>query len=368
MPKINVKSLYIHIPFCKHICSYCDFCKMYYHEELANKYLTSLKSEIKSNYKNDLIDTIYIGGGTPSSLSLELLTKLFNILKMIKTSKSLEFSFEVNVSDITEELLVFLKTNQVNRISIGIETVNDKFLSLLERYHTKEEVYQKIMLTKQYFDNINVDFMYGFPGQTLDDLKDDLLFFETLEVTHISIYSLILEPNTKLFIHNVKPLEEDLEADMYFYIIEFLNKLGYIHYEVSNFAKKGYYSKHNLTYWNNESYYGFGLGATGYLDNYRITNTRSINHYNQGLFMLSKDYEDINIRMSNEMILGLRKIKGVNIKDFFNKYGKEIEEAFNIHDLVQQGLLKIKDGYMFIHKDYLYLSNQILERFIDIQE
>lgn len=368
MPKINVKSLYIHIPFCKHICSYCDFCKMYYDKTLVDKYLDSLEKEIKMNYKGDSMKTIYIGGGTPSSLSILELNKLFSILKGIKTLPELEFTFEVNVSDINEELLILLKKNKVNRISIGIETVNDKFLSLLERYHTKEEVYQKIMLTKQYFDNINVDFMYGFYNQTLDDLKEDLLFFKSLNVPHISIYSLILEENTKLFIKKVPVLEEEMESNMYFYIINFLEELGYSHYEISNFAKDGYDSKHNLTYWNNEYYYGFGLGATGYLNNYRITNTRSINHYNQGLFMLSKDYEDINIRMSNEMILGLRKIKGVNIKDFFNKYGKEIEEVFNIHDLVQQGLLKIKDGYMFIHKDYLYLSNQILERFIDIQE
>ena len=263
MTKRNVKSLYIHIPFCKHICSYCDFCKMYYHEQLASQYLSSLEKEIKTYYQNDIIETLYIGGGTPSSLSKDRLIQLFNSLKIIKQSDNLEFSFEVNISDITEELLLLLKHYQVNRISIGIETVNDKFLTFLNRDHTKNDVYDKVMLTKKYFHNINVDFMYGFYGQTLQDVKEDLLFFKSLDVPHISIYSLILEPNTKLFIDKTKPLEEEIESEMYFYIIQFLEELGYCHYEFSNFAKKGYASKHNLTYWNNEFYYGFGLGAVG---------------------------------------------------------------------------------------------------------
>lgn len=366
MLKMNAKSLYIHIPFCKHICSYCDFCKMYYNEELADKYLTSLDNEIKTYYKNDTIETLYIGGGTPSSLSKNMLVKLFNILKIIKKSNNLEFSFEVNVSDITEELLILLKNNQVNRISVGIETVNDRFLSFLNRDHVKEDVYDKIMLTKKYFNNINVDFMYGFYGQTVKDVKKDLLFFKSLDVPHISIYSLILEPNTKLFIDKVKSLDEEVEADMYFYIIKFLEDLGYQHYELSNFAKEGYESRHNLTYWNNESYYGFGLGAVGYIDNYRITNTRSINNYNKGLYVLTKDYEDVNIKMSNEMILGLRKIKGVNMHKFSSKYGKTIEDVFPISNLIKKDVLNKDNNYLYINKKYLYLSNQILERFIDI--
>ncbi len=367
MTKRNVKSLYIHIPFCKHICSYCDFCKMYYHEQLASQYLSSLEKEIKTYYQNDIIETLYIGGGTPSSLSKDRLIQLFNSLKIIKQSDNLEFSFEVNISDITEELLLLLKHYQVNRISIGIETVNDKFLTFLNRDHTKNDVYDKVMLTKKYFHNINVDFMYGFYGQTLQDVKEDLLFFKSLDVPHISIYSLILEPNTKLFIDKTKPLEEEIESEMYFYIIQFLEELGYCHYEFSNFAKKGYASKHNLTYWNNEFYYGFGLGAVGYIDHYRITNTRSINHYNKGCYVLTKDYEDRDIEMSNEMILGLRKIKGVNMNQFILKYGQTIEEVFRIHDLVKQEVLKIEGDYLSINQKYLYLSNQILERFIDIR-
>jgi len=362
--KNNTKSLYIHIPFCKNICSYCDFCKMYYNEELVNKYLDGLNKELETIYKEEVLDTIYIGGGTPSSLSIRKLKKLFSILEKVKTSNNLEFTFEANINDINSDLLEVLTKNKVNRISIGIETVNPKYLELMERSHTKEEVKEKISLVKRYFSNINVDFMYGFNNQTMEELKSDLDFFKELDVPHISIYSLILEPNTKLFINNMTPLDEETESNMYFYIINYLKDLGYIHYEVSNFSKCGYESKHNLVYWNNEHYYGIGLGASGYIDNIRYTNTRSINKYLLGNYVLDKTTIDDEINMENEMMLGLRKIKGVSKQAFFNKFGKNIEEVFDIEELIKDKLLIDKDGYLFIPLDKMYLQNSILVNFI----
>lgn len=361
----DINAVYVHIPFCNNICSYCDFCKMYYNFELVDKYLDALDKEIKGKYQNNNIRTLYIGGGTPSSLTLEQIDKLFLILKQIKVNSDAEITFEVNVNDITEELLQKLKDNKVNRISIGIETINYKFLKLLNRSHTKQDVINKIDLSKKYFDNINVDFMYAFPNQTLDDLILDLEFFKTLDVNHISIYSLILEKNTKLYIDNVSPLNEEVESRMYYYIINYLKDLGYIHYEVSNFAKKGYQSNHNLIYWNNQKYYGFGLGASGFINNIRYTNTRSINHYLEGDFTLEEEVITKKIDMENEMILGLRKMEGVNIKTFFDKYKINIIDAFDIDDLLDKNILRIKDNYIYIDDKYLYLSNQILVRFID---
>ena len=364
MKKKEVKSLYIHIPFCKNICSYCDFCKMFYNEKLVDDYLDSLEKEINTYYKNEVIDTIYIGGGTPSSLNSKQLEKLFGILSVINVSKSLEFTFEANVNDINKELLEILKSNRVNRISIGIETINDKFLSLIERYHTKKEVLESINLTKEYFNNINVDFMYGFYGETIEDLKQDLAFFKLLDVNHISIYSLILEPNTKLYVNNTPSLDEELESNMYFYIIDYLEKLGFSHYEISNFAKDNTYSKHNLTYWNNECYYGFGLGASGYIDDIRYNNTRSINKYLDGNYRLDEEIISKEIAIENEMILGLRKIEGVNKNNFFNKYNCNIEDVFDIEKMLKDKLLSDKEGYLFIPHDKLYLSNSILINFI----
>ncbi len=361
----DVNAVYVHIPFCNNICSYCDFCKMYYNFELVDKYLDALDKEIKEKYQNNNIRTLYIGGGTPSSLTLEQIDKLFLILKQIKVNSDAEITFEMNVNDITEELLQKLKDNKVNRISIGIETINDKFLKLLNRNHTKQDVISKIDLSKKYFNNINVDFMYAFPDQTLDDLILDLEFFKTLDVNHISIYSLILEKNTKLYIDNVSPLNEEVESRMYYYIINYLKNLGYIHYEVSNFAKRKYQSNHNLVYWNNQKYYGFGLGASGFINNIRYTNTRSINHYLEGDFTLEEEVITKKIDMENEMILGLRKMEGVNIKTFFDKYKINITDAFDIDDLLDKNIIKIKDNYIYIDEKYLYLSNQILVRFID---
>lgn len=364
MKKKEIKALYLHIPFCNHICSYCDFCKMYYNKEIVDKYLLALEKEVIKDYKGEVIDTIYIGGGTPSSLNKEELIKLFDILKNVDTSPYLEFTFEVNVSDITIELLELLKKNKVNRISIGIQTINDKFLKLIDRCHTREEVYDKVNLTKKYFDNINVDFMYGFSMETLEDLKLDLDFFKELNVIHISIYSLILEPNTKLFINNTPSLDEEVESNMYFYIIDYLKDLGFIHYETSNFAKKGYESRHNLTYWNNNCYYGFGLGASGYVGDIRYTNTRSINNYIKGMYRLEEEKITREIEMENEMILGLRKLEGVSKISFYDKFGIEIDKVFDITDLLENKLLIEEDDRLFIAHDKLYLSNSILVSFI----
>ena len=358
------KSIYIHIPFCKNICSYCDFCKMFYNKELVDKYLSYLEKEYHSYNITNEIDTIYIGGGTPSSLEIDQLDKLFKIIKDIKLSKNYEFTFEINPEDIEEELLVKLKENRVNRISIGIETINDKFYKFLNRYNDKKSLIEKINLCKKYFSNINIDLMYAFPNETISDLKKDLDFFKELNVEHISTYSLIIEDNTVLGNNNTKYIDEEIDRKMYETIIEYLDSLGYIHYEISNFSKKGYESKHNLTYWNNNTYLGIGLGASGYIDNYRYTNTRSINKYLDGDYIYIKEELTTLKKEEYEMILGLRKIEGVSKKDFFNKYNKHIDDIFDIIDLVDKKLLEDKDGYIRIPKDKLYIENQILINFI----
>ncbi len=161
-------SIYIHIPFCKSICSYCDFCKMFYNETLVDKYLTSLEKEINERYKKEIINTLYIGGGTPSCLSIEQLKRLFNIIKIINLNEDYEFTIEANINDITEEKLALFRDNKVNRLSIGVETVNEKFMPFLERYNYKNEVIDKVKIVNKYFDNFNIDLMYAFPNQTVE--------------------------------------------------------------------------------------------------------------------------------------------------------------------------------------------------------
>ena len=358
------KSCYIHIPFCNSICSYCDFCKILYKEDLVDKYLISLEKEIKSNYKSEKLNTLYIGGGTPSSLSINQLNKLFKIIKTLKLDNNYEFTIEMNLSDINIDKLKLFKENGVNRISIGVESVNPKYFEFLNRISEKDEVVSKINLVKKYFDNYNIDLMYAFPNQSVKEVIDDLSFIISLNPTHISIYSLIIEEHTKIFIDKIEPIDEEIEEEMYYNIIKELKKNNYNHYEISNFAKSGYESIHNQVYWNNEKYYGFGLGASGYIDNIRYTNTKYINKYIEGKYINEKEIISNSIDMENEMIFGLRIINGVNKDNFHKKYHISIYDAFDIIDLIDKKLLIDDGNNIKIPEDKLYISNSILVNFV----
>ncbi|MDD4547662.1 MAG: radical SAM family heme chaperone HemW [Bacilli bacterium] len=358
-------SVYIHIPFCKSICSYCDFCKIYYNQKYIDSYLKSLENEIKTFYQNDEIKTLYIGGGTPSSLNIEEVSKLLDITKMFNISKDLEFTIELNIEHITKELLELLYENGVNRLSIGVQTFNEKHLKILNRHHSKNEVIKKIEMAKKVgFNNINIDLIYAIPNQTKSELIEDLDDFLRLDITHISTYSLIIEPHTKLYIDKTDYIDETIDFEMYQLINETVTKKGYNYYEISNYSKPGYESKHNLVYWNNLEYYGFGMGASGYVDNVRYTNTTNINKYNSGQYRDEIEVIDNQTKIENELILGFRKIKGINKNNFFKKYNQSIYEINNINKLIEEGKL-IDDGTnIYINSKYLYLSNEILINFM----
>ena len=361
----SIKAIYIHIPFCKNICSYCDFCKNLYNENIVLNYLDSLEKEINNNYKNEEIKTIYIGGGTPSSLSINALSKLFNILNNIKLCNDHEFTFECNYEDITEELLILLKENKVNRISIGLQSFNKKFETILNRKINKDKMIEKINLTKKYFDNINVDLMYGFNNKTTGDLENDLREFLKLDIAHISTYSLILEENTKLFIKGYNSISDEIESSMYYKILSTLKKHGYNHYELSNFSKIGFESKHNLTYWNNEEYYGFGAGASGFINNIRYDNTKSVFNYINGKTKVYEEKITFEQSIKDEVMLNLRKTKGINKEGFKDKYKIDIHDAFDIKSLVNDNLLIDSLENLFIPEDKLFISNYVIIKFFD---
>lgn len=354
-------SVYIHIPFCNTICSYCDFPKLYHNNENVSKYLDSLNNEIKSNYKNELVKTLYIGGGTPSCLNREELIKLFDIIKIFNIDKQ-EFTFECNIENINIQLLELLKQNKVNRLSIGVESFNYKYLEFLGRSYNKETIINNISLAKEYFNNISVDLMYAFPNQTLKELNSDIDEILSLNVNHISTYSLIIEPHTVIYNNKVKNIDEDLDASMYELITNRLS--NYNHYEISNFAKDGYESIHNLTYWDNNHYYGFGLGSSGYINNIRYTNTRNMIEYIKGNYILDSEVLNISEDIQNEFILGLRKLKGINKNEFNNKYNQNINDNIIVKKLIKDNKL-IDDGEnIFIRKDLIYISNSILVEFM----
>lgn len=353
-------SIYIHIPFCSKICSYCDFPKIIKNENIVDKYLIFLEKEIDENYKGEKIKTLYIGGGTPTSLSIKELEKLFQIISKIKLDKDAEITIEANSEDLTEEKLSFLK-GKVNRLSIGVETFNKETLKELNRTVNIKNIENAF----KYFENINLDLMYGFRNQKLEDLEYDLKKIIDLNPTHISTYSLIIEPNTKLYIEKYPAMDEDIDRKMYELIENTLKKKGYMHYEISNYSKKNFASQHNLVYWDNENYYGFGLGAGGYINDIRYQNTRSLTKYLNGKYKLEETKLDTNQKIQNEFILGLRKIKGINKTTFKEKYGIELKNLDIVKELLKQNLLKENQKSIFINPIYIYTSNEILVKFID---
>lgn len=356
-----MESVYIHIPFCKSICSYCDFCKMLYNGPWVTQYLNALINEIQDKYLGEEIKTLYIGGGTPSALSIKDLRYLFEIISRFNLEKIEEFTFECNLNDINEELLQLLKENRVNRLSVGIESFNEDKLKFMERSHTFVEAKDKMKLMRKFgFDNINLDLMYGIPGETLKDLKKDLDLILKLEPDHISTYSLIVEDNTKVGISGVLPIKEELDASMYEYICDKLDMKKYVHYEVSNFALKGKESCHNLQYWNNNEYYGFGLGASGYIHGVRYENTRSLTKYVKGEFVKSEGILSKEDKMYNELMLGFRKMEGINLKEFFKKYEINMQEAFDLHEVLRNEELIVDGEYIYVNPEYIYVMNEIL--------
>lgn len=356
-----MRSVYVHIPFCNSICSYCDFCKMLYNEEWVDHYLSKLEIEINKYYENDVVKTIYIGGGTPSSLSINFLERLFSMLSNIKIYDKNEYTIEMNVNDITEDKLILLKKYKINRVSVGIESFNKFKLKFMNRKHNKKEIIKAIKLLRKYdFDNINIDFMYALPIENYKIFKKDLKKFLHLDVEHISTYSLIIEDNTALKINDIKPLDENLDAKMYKYLTRKLKKYDFNHYEVSNFSKTGYESIHNLTYWNNEEYYGFGLGSHGFINNVRYENTRNLNKYLNEDFRKEEYIVSTKEDMENEVIFGLRKLSGIDIKKFYDKFGKNIQEVFDIKAPFKNKYLILEGNYLKIPEDKIYLMNEIL--------
>ena len=361
-------SIYIHIPFCNSICSYCDFCKFFYNEKYVDLYLEALEKEIKQNYKNEIISTIYIGGGTPSCLTKKQLDKLLQLMMIFKKSKNLEFTIEINPEMELEKVDLFCKYG-INRVSIGVETIHPQHLKMLNRNHTKEQVMELVNALKKHdIQNINIDLMYALPNETIQELEEDLSFFLGLNIPHISTYSLMIEPHTKLYIDQVENMDEDMDEQMYQTILHTLTENQYIHYEVSNFSKQGYSSNHNLVYWNNLEYYGFGIGASGYIDSIRYDNTKSFKDYIKGLYRKEEHVLSKKEKIENEFILGFRKTQGISITEFQKKYGFDIFCISIVKKLLREKKLLLDDDDLKINPQYFYISNRILVDFIDLKE
>ena len=362
----KVDAVYIHIPFCNYICAYCDFCKIFYNKEYVNRYLDALEQEIINNYKGEVITSLYIGGGTPSSLDLEELEKLLKTLKIFNLSKDCEITFESNADSLSLDKIKLLKDFGVNRVSLGVETINKKLQDVLERRTSKDNVINCINNLKRVgITNINVDLIYAIKGETLEDLNNDLEFLLSLDVPHISTYSLIIEDNTKLKIKGIKNIDKVIDRDMYDLISKTLKNNNYIHYEISNFSYDGFMTKHNLKYWRNLEYYGFGVGASGYIDNIRYTNTRSITNYIDGKTIIDKEIVTLKDKMFYEIMLGFRTSMGIDKIEFKDKYNVSIDRVFNYKSLVEEKVLEEDLKYLRVREEYFYVLDEVTLRFLD---
>lgn len=360
-----MESVYIHIPFCSHICAYCDFSKVLHIESFVEDYLLALQREIEDNYDGERIKTIYIGGGTPSCLTKKERIKLFRILEIFNRTPDCEYTFECNPQDIDESLLDDIVAGGVNRLSIGIESFDLDNLKILERTVDFKDLQAKMELIRNRgIDNINLDLMYAIPGEKISTLKKDITKLLKLNPTHVSTYSLILEDHTKLKVNGAEYINEDVDYKMYETIVERLKKAGFEHYEVSNFALPGKKSSHNLNYWNNGEYYGFGLGASGYKDNFRYTNTRNIHDYIAGEYRLEENLMTYKDQMDNEIMLGFRKLEGIDVNLFYDKYGNNIQDVYPVKELIKTKDLIYKNGYLYVNPSKIYVMNEILIKLI----
>lgn len=357
--KNKIDSLYIHIPFCSHICHYCDFTKLFYNHKFSEPYLRALFDEI-DYYHIDKVSTIYIGGGTPTSLCDEefesLLKKVSPYLK-----DNGEFSVEANVENLTEKKLQLMKDNKVNRLSIGIESTDNKLLKAIGRNHTYEDAIKVVELAKQYIPNINVDLMYGFPHQSEEDLRRDIKNILSLDVDHISIYSLIVSEGTLFFKNGVKEQNQDDSRLYYDIILEELRDHGYERYEVSNFARNGKYSRHNLTYWHANEYYGVGLGASGYVNKVRYTNTKSLPKYLDHQFIDESETPTKEQLIEEYLLCHFRLEKGFERADFKERFGVDFADKFAKKiEKYTPNLILIDENNVRLSDDGLAIMDHIL--------
>lgn len=368
-------SAYVHIPFCTQICYYCDFSKVFIKNQPVDAYLEHLIQETRS-YEIGKLRTLYIGGGTPTALSAQQLAYLLTELpKAMDLSEVEEFTIEANPGDLDPDKIAVLKESQVNRVSLGVQTFDNKMLKKIGRSHQEQDIYDNIRHLKQAgFDNISIDLIYALPGQTMDQVKENVAKAIDLDIPHMSLYSLILENHT-VFMNRMRrgklPLpKEELEAEMFEYIIEELEKAGFEHYEISNFSKPGFESRHNLVYWDNAEYYGLGAGASGYVDGIRYKNHGPIRHYLEaieaGKARITEEHLTLEEKMEEELFLGLRKKSGVSKARFEEKFGVSFDQRYGqvVASLTEQGLLVPDDKQVRMTKRGLFLGDTVAEKFI----
>lgn len=362
-----MKGLYVHIPFCEHICYYCDFCKRVPKDkQMIFNYLNTLKSEYE-RVKHMKFDTIYIGGGTPSMLDLDALTLL---LELFKNQNPIEFTIEVNPESYSEEKGLLFKKFGVNRVSLGVQTFNEDILKKLNRHHVNKDVFNTVNhLYKIGITNVSIDLIFALPDQSIKDIKYDLEMVHKLNIKHVSYYSLILEEKTVFHIWHQQekyvPQDIDVEADMYMFIMDELKKMGFLHYEISNYAiQEKYQSMHNILYWTLSPYEAIGAGSHGFNGLARYTHSTNITSYidNPSITITP---QTPNILYEDFLIFGLRMLKGINMDEVKHRFNKDPLNDFpTLLSYIDKGYLAYNKPYLSLTQKGLLLMNQIIEVFV----
>ena len=360
MKKNKVNSLYIHIPFCESICDYCDFTKLQYFRIFADKYLDRLQEQLLKEVTNKNLKTIYIGGGTPTSLEDDLFLKLLQMVEPF-TKEVKEYTIECNPESLSLNKIKMMKKYGVNRVSIGVESTNDNILRSINRHHKFIDVIEAVdNLREEGIENINLDLILGLPNVTESMLEKDIKNILSLKPNHISCYSLTVHEHTVFYLNEILPPTDEFAYEAYKMVDSLLKEAGYEHYEVSNWAKPGYRSEHNLTYWRNQEYYGIGLGASGYVDGVRYKNTTNLNKYLDGINEKELEKVDLKDLEEYQIMLNLRTLEGLDLEEFkkiFNKdlytYKRDIIDSYINSGhliLINNHLIPTFEGMMILDK------------------
>ncbi len=372
--------LYIHIPFCSSKCNYCDFNSYTGKLNLAEEYFTSMKKEIElytNEMKYNIVSTVFIGGGTPSCVDYKYIVDVLTACRAnYRISDDCEISIEANPGTLNIDKLTAYKHIGINRISIGLQAYQNNLLKYLGRQHSPEDFITSIELAKKAgFSNINVDVIFGIPGQTMENWKETLKVLVDLGITHISAYSLKVEEGTKFgnMLENGEliQMKDELDRDMYHYAIDYLKQNGFNQYELSNFAKEGYECNHNLTYWKCIDYLGLGAGAHSLLEDIRFSNEVTIEEYIKGLKKGEKPVEvrytiDLYDKMSEYMFLGLRLTRGVFNSEFQDLFNQDmfVKYADSFEELQKNKLIEISGENVRLTRFGMDLANQVFVKFV----
>lgn len=376
------RGVYIHIPFCHQICNYCDFNKVFFKNQPVDEYIEAVGMEMKMavNKKPEAfagIETVFLGGGTPTALTAKQITRLTELIRTyLPMENVVEFSSEANPDELSAEKLTALREGGVNRLSMGVQSFDQDLLKKIGRTHSNDHVYETIALAKKAgFTNISIDLMYGLPHQTMEQWRETLRLALALKLPHYSAYSLIVEPKTIFYIQYAKGRlalpTEDLEADMYDVLMKEMEAHGLAQYEISNFAKPGFASIHNKIYWDNDEYAGFGAGAHGYVDGVRYSNHGPIKKYMEAvesgqLPIIHEHVVSPSERLEEQMFLGLRKNDGIEAAIFEQKFNETIWTKYRtvIEELTQKGFLESDEKGIRLTRNGRFVGNEVFQQFL----